>query len=271
MRIINRSDWTQRIPRNAVEDLDDVVDGLPNFVPNEVKGVCIHYTGMKTTKDLDPLSLLRSVLSNDMDNKRFSDIMYNLAVTVIDGEAAVVVCRGLINRGGANSSVDPVMNRKYPSILVLVGTDDKITKELINGIKFARTCVKYLYPAANVVVGHRDIRETACPGDKLEKLVKDGTLAVDYNPNSVVFTNPAPTLTICNKNSRVFDLQTILRTLGFYDNLIDGNYGPKTQGAVTLLQETLKASNLYPYSIDGVYGPKTYEGLGKFQEILSHL
>jgi hypothetical protein len=268
MKIINRSDWTNRIPRNEPVDLDDTVDGLPNFLKDEVKGICVHYTGMKTTANQDGLDILRSVLSNDMDNKRFSDIMYNLAVL---NTGDVVVCRGLVNRGGANSAIDPSKNREYVSVLVVVGVDDKITKDIIKGIQFARTCSRYLYPEGKAVVGHREIRATACPGDALQKLVSDGTLAIDYNPNSVDSSNPAPTLTFGNKNSRVFDLQVILKTLGFYDNLIDGVYGAKTQGAVAGLQTTLRNSGLYPYTIDGVYGPKTYEGLGKLQEILSNL
>jgi hypothetical protein len=268
MKVVNRADWTSRIPRNEKVDLDDEVDGLPNFVASEVKGVAIHYTGMKTTANNDPFDLLRSVMSHDMDVKRISDIMYNLAVTPT-GE--VVVCRGLINRGGANSASDPMMNRRYVSILVLVGVDDKITKAMIEGIKFARACSLYLYPNGTEVVGHRQIRATACPGEALQKLVDNGSLSADYNPNPVVFNNPAPTLTIGNRNSAVFDLQNILIFFGFNQSPADGVYGPKTQAAVASFQQMLKDANLYPYTVDGIYGPKTAEGLAKFQEILSNL
>jgi Putative peptidoglycan binding domain/N-acetylmuramoyl-L-alanine amidase len=268
MKVINRADWTSRIPRNEKVDLQDEVDGLPNFVKSEVAGVAIHYTGMKTTANNDPLDLLRSVMSHDMDVKRISDIMYNLAVTP---SGDVVVCRGLINRGGANSATDPQMNRKYVSILVLVGVDDKITKDMIKGIQFARTCSLYLYPEGTEVVGHRDIRATACPGEALQKLVDNGTLATDYSPDTVVSSNPAPTLTLGNRNSRVFDLQNILVLFGFNQSPVDGYYGPNTQAAVASFQTMLKGANLYPYTIDGVYGPKTAEGLAKLQEILSHL
>lgn len=268
MRVINRAEWTSRIPRNEKIDLDDTVDGLPNFVASEVEGVVIHWTGMRSTAKMDGLDVLRSVMSHDMDVKRISDIMYNLAV-LNTGE--VVVCRGLINRGGANSATNPAMNRKYVSILVVVGEEDKITKDIIKGIQFARTCSRYLYPKGLAVVGHQDIRATACPGPVLEGLVKDGTLAIDYNPDTVVRVNPAPTLTLGNRNSAVYDLQNILVFFGFNQSPIDGYYGPNTQAAVASFQTMLKGANLYPYAIDGVYGPKTAEGLAKFQEILSHL
>ncbi|MGG1517608.1 spore cortex-lytic enzyme [Paenibacillus oryzisoli] len=56
----------------------------------------------------------------------------------------------------------------------------------------------------------------------------------------------------------VWDVQYRLRTLGYYEPSIDGNYGPITAAAVRNFQTN------YGLAVDGIVGTNTWEALKKF-------
>ncbi len=59
-----------------------------------------------------------------------------------------------------------------------------------------------------------------------------------------------------NQGFDVYFLQERLKTLGYYNGALDGQFGPVTEAAVKALQTAAKIS------ADGVVGPKTYYYLG---------
>lgn len=66
-------------------------------------------------------------------------------------------------------------------------------------------------------------------------------------------------------------LQTRLKELGLYKELVDGDYGTATKAAVVELQEILTEHNLYNYTIDGRFGNITYNGLKEYNKLLQVL
>lgn len=71
-------------------------------------------------------------------------------------------------------------------------------------------------------------------------------------------TMAAPTLKMGSQSGDVWDLQYRLQVLGYYQDDLDGSYGPKTYQAVRQFQKN------YGLSVDGVAGEKTWRALKKF-------
>lgn len=70
-------------------------------------------------------------------------------------------------------------------------------------------------------------------------------------------TMAAPTLKMGSQSGDVWDLQYRLQVLGFYQDDLDGSYGPKTYQAVRQFQKN------YGLSVDGIAGEKTWGALKK--------
>ncbi len=84
--------------------------------------------------------------------------------------------------------------------------------------------------------GHYHFGKPACPGTTLEELIE-----------SIRANAPAPKHDLTDTKGR----QRALKTLGFYAGRIDGNWGPRSKGALIRFQEK---KGLVP---DGIWGPKT--------------
>ena len=69
-------------------------------------------------------------------------------------------------------------------------------------------------------------------------------------------------------NMATKDLQQKLLGLGFYKNVVDGDYGKDTIAAVKELQKTLSEYGLYNFTIDGKFGPITLKGLNTYIDTL---
>lgn len=72
----------------------------------------------------------------------------------------------------------------------------------------------------------------------------------------VTISLPAPPLRNGDKGSKVKELQNALKVAGFDCGTSDGDFGPKTEGAIKKLQSVSGF-----LKIDGVYGPNTKEYL----------
>lgn len=273
MIVHSRSEWTAVNPQGSPVDLNDEVDGLPNFRQDEVKGVAIHYGG--TTFDLaaiDPRNHFEAIRRNDMVNLRYSDIKYNLGCA--PREEGVWALRGLVNKGGANGSgsngqTASTNNAQYVAIYLQLGAEEKPTDLLLDNLRDARNLVLAAYPNATDIKPHRWFRPTACPGDYVMSAVfnKDGSPKKTFwnkEPEAPVGEYkcplPLPSLREGDRNIRVVELQHQLGFWGYYNANADGVYGPITRWGVATLQNDLKKWGYYDQVVDGMYGQFTYDG-----------
>jgi hypothetical protein len=146
-----------------------------------VRGVAVHYTGSSS-----PLGSTASLAlsARRLENERafhtgappagrgWSDIAYGVA---IDQAGRVFDCRGITYRSAANG--DATVNQQYGAVTWLIGVGDTPTALMVNAFREWRTS-RWLamYPKATTVVGHRDLYQTACPGDPAYALVRSGVL-----------------------------------------------------------------------------------------------
>jgi hypothetical protein len=264
MTIHSRSEWTSTPARGNTGN--DDTDGMPNFRAAELLGICVHYTGVNTNyQGRAPAPVFENIRKQDMGTKGYGDIMYNLGVAGnIEGPW---ILRGLTNKGAANGGT--ASNNGYLSVLCLVGENEKPTDLLLQNLQEARRLTLIKYPHATKVVGHKDVRPTACPGIYLDPIIKNpefwkGTIIPPQpkpptKPAYVCKLPPAP-LQEGDKNVHVQDLQEALSFWGYYKVRADGNYGPLTRASVKELQADLKDAGKYRKNLDGQFGKYTRDG-----------
>ena len=139
------------------------------------KGVKIHYTGgtMPAIEHSQCDDKMRGFQKQHMNDKKegWTDIAYNLAVCQ---HGYVFEGRGAEHMSGANGKG---RNTDHYAVLAFVGNKGYVTPldDMIDGL---RDAIAYLRKkgAGNEILGHRDGYDTDCPGDALEKLVKNGSL-----------------------------------------------------------------------------------------------
>jgi hypothetical protein len=281
MIVFPRREWTATLPANAGVDLADEIDGLPNFVAKEVKGMAIHYFG--STGDLghrDVRGVFEQARKQDMDVKHYSDIMYNTGVA--NNEAGVFELRGLVNKGAANGGTEKkparYNNAQYPSTLCVLGATEKPTDTLFENLLWARQLHLAKYPDAPDVRPHLYFKPTSCPGEQVLSVCfnKDYSMKKTFwdqlplPPANPAYVCPAPQVPLTEGavGQEVYNLQALLAFFGYYNVTQDGVYGNITRWGVALLQNDLHNGGFYPYNTDGYYGPKTIEGWCKLLNVL---
>ena len=159
-----------------------------------------HYTAASKVPSDTP-SYLRSI-QNDYTVNRGYSIGYNFA---IDQDGVAWECRGFDIKCAANKD----MNEVTIAVLCLVDGANAMNSKMVEtfkgiGAEAERRCKKDL-----LVVGHRDIGSTACPGDGIYGQVQAGILEPGTAPTPIPPT-PTPTpggdMTI-----RIFTSQTTPR------------------------------------------------------------
>jgi len=281
MIVFPRREWTATLPERAGVDLADEIDGLPNFVASEVKGLAVHYFG--STLDLghrDVRNVFEQARHQDMDVKHWSDIMYNLGAP--NNEEGVFELRGLVNKGAANGGTTEkparYNNAQYPSVLCVLGATEKPTDTLFNNLLWARQLLLSKYPNATDVRPHFYFKPTQCPGDGVVSVAfnKDHTMKKTFwnqtppEDPKPVYVCPCPQIPLTEgaQGQEVYNLQALLAFFGYYTAKQDGHYGNITRWGVALLQNDLHNAGYYPYNTDGYYGPKTIEGWCKLLNVL---
>lgn len=114
--------------------------------------------------------------------------------------------------------------------------------------------------------GHRDLKATACPGSHLygklpfiKQKVAEGLpieLTNPQAPRRIKVEANLPQLSKTVRGSQphhTMSLQSMLRIKASQTIIVDGDFGPATEGAVKNLQ---KITGL---SVDGIVGPKTWK------------
>lgn len=170
---LTRSDWTEHGPVRPLEPL----------VPSAVRGFVVHWPG--TTAPIGNASA-SSIAARLEGYRRMhtapgglgvpqggNDIAYNYA---IDQAARVWPLRGIVARPGANGS--ETTNGEYGALLLMLGPGERPGGAMVQAVRDWRHHVwlRY-YPHADVILGHRDVYGTDCPGDLAYHYVKDGEFA----------------------------------------------------------------------------------------------
>lgn len=124
----------------------------------------------------------------------------------------------------------------------------------------ARLVRRFAVPVENVI-GHREAgARKDCPGTQVDMGSVRRELASHLHLEAARDGAPAVGRGLLRRGSRgplVAVLQRALRTLRHYHGAVDGEYGPRTERAVRVLQ------SLAGLSVDGVAGPATWGALDR--------
>nr|AAY27974.1 peptidoglycan recognition protein 2 precursor [Euprymna scolopes] len=155
--LVSRSEWGARPPKEVVS------------IPMPVKMVFIHHTAMDYCTNISTCSeQMRKIQNFHMDDRGWFDIGYNY---LVGEDGRVYEGRGW-NREGAHTKG---YNRDAVAISVMGDFSDRLPNKkaldavnnlIVCGIKQNNITKDYL------LYGHRNVRETACPGDKFYELIK---------------------------------------------------------------------------------------------------
>lgn len=151
----------------------------PSAAPNQtapVEGFKIHYEGSPVpivdhSKCAGRWTSIRnSHLANTAEG--YSDVAYNWAVC---NHGGIFEGRGWGKQTGANGSAS--LNRTHNAILWMGGTSGVVAPSAA-AVESIKELIAYLRPkgAGRDILGHRDGFATACPGDAMYTLVRNGSL-----------------------------------------------------------------------------------------------
>jgi hypothetical protein len=167
-RLITREAWGALPPKNP---------GTP-FAPGAGRILVVHYTGRVGAEGVpaDKPAVLQTMQrmyqgGGRGDGQNYVDAPYNFVI-FNDAEDAVYELRGFRMRGGANGNA--TSNAVEPSVCVYVGTEDEIDPAVIRKMRWLTGLVQEHFDQTTAHEGHRDNMATACPGERLYALVKNG-------------------------------------------------------------------------------------------------
>lgn len=258
---VSRSGWGARSP-----------SGGRNAISAHPAGVAIHWEGPEMgPRDHSTCDdLMRSIQSYHMDNNGWSDIAYNLCVCT---HGYIYEGRGKGVGSAANGTTQA--NNDYYAVCALVGENDAQPDVMISGIQDAAEMARS-WGAANTVVGHRDLFNTACPGDSLYSHVVVGTFNAGSVPVNGGGSTPPPTSAAPkfplpaghyfgpksgppeshsgyynNDDDKFRPWQQRMSDRG-WEITVDGLYGPETDNVCTQFQQEKGLM------VDGLIGNQTW-------------
>lgn len=199
--------------------------------------------------------VVRGIQNYHMDTQGWSDIAYNIAVCV---HGYQYEGRGKGIGSAANGSTQA--NADWYAVCALVGEGDPQPPDLIQGLKdAAATCRSW--GAGNGSCGHRDLYATACPGDDLYALVRQGVFTSGGSsggggggstppPTTAAPTFPLPAGHYFGPKSGPDESHS-----GYFNN-DDDRFRPWQQRM---------ADRGWTITADGLYGPESAGVAGQFQ------
>ena len=219
MKVISRKGWGARTARPGGQ-----------LVPANVRReFIVHHSGGPAAQSV------REIQDHCMDTRGFRDIDYNLLVRGTSGE--IYIGRGW-NVIGSHTKGHNTIGLG----VCVIGTD---TLSLA-----AKESLRWIYRRAVLmsgrqllVLGHRDVDATECPGDGIYRWVKSGALVAP----------PFRMLKISNPYMRGPDVRAVQLKIGAEP---DGIYGPETRAKVITWQAG------HGLVADGIVGPKTRAKMG---------
>lgn len=212
-----------------------------------------HYFGADTdiTTEAKLFAIFRRIQYDDMINKGYSDIMYNLAPSPF--EVAVLDLRGLDNKNAANGSVSG--NSTSMSVCLPIGPNltylDRIPngrETLLASCRLADDMIEGKFGKSLPWVGHQYWRPTACPGDWFMDEIR-AQFDERPVPDPPILWQPDPDLTkrpVVGYGHVTWD--------GFMD-----------YGYVRWVQNFLNRTSPEGCPVDGVWGSISHDRLIKFQ------
>lgn len=173
MTVHNRTAWKARKPK-----------GVTKLVPADVKFVAVHWPGSEGHLPVEDVAAqLRGWQDFHMDDRGWRDIAYNEAV---DQNGDVWMLRG----PNADGSVKDMGGEVY-SILAVYGVPDTPSQAMLATIKERVALAQKTYTKAKVV-GHRDLKSTDCPGDKVYDWLQHGMPLEGTTPEPDPEPDPEP-------------------------------------------------------------------------------
>lgn len=172
MTHFTRTEWGARAP---------IPGG--NEVTNGPAGVAVHNDGPGAI-GIDPAApcecaeIIRGIQNRHMDDKGWKDIAYDVIACPHDNTFQGRI--GTSNGTGANGSAKT--NASHMAVMALVGDDDpfgpNLRRAILRGIAMCRSV-----GAGPLVVKHKDLDATTCPGPKGSVWVDQGAPAPAMNPS----------------------------------------------------------------------------------------
>jgi len=197
--------------------------------------------------------MVRSIQAFHQDSRGWADIAYNFLVCQ---HGLIYEGRGLTRGSAANGTT--AANLSYYAICAITGEGDPTPTALISGLQSACQMVRD-HGAGSVVVGHRDLFQTACPGTFLYAQVKAhsfGTFATPVHPSGAASAYPATAPSHTVAGAPKFPLG-----VGWYFGpstgpkaSVSGYYG---HGSDLAAWQTQMAKRGWKITADGRYGPGT--------------
>ncbi len=181
----------------------------PTYEGNQINarpdGTVIHWEGpgMGDYSHSQCAGKVRGIQRFHQVTRGWSDIAYNF---IVCRHGYVFEGRGLYKGSGANGTSDA--NRRYYAVCAMMGEGDRITPELMAGLKDAVALCRTRAKAT--ILGHRNIVATTCPGSLYAKLDELRTV-------------PARVVEKVKKVSRSAVKKVTRAAL-----VVDGDLGPKT-------------------------------------------
>jgi hypothetical protein len=250
VNIISRADWGATNPRKL-----SAVKSRTEFM--------IHYSTGDELGVADSAQWVRNIQHQHMAKNGWVDIGYNF---LVDKTGVVFEGRGW-SYVGAHC---PNHNTQAIGVCYL-GDDDPNYQDATPA---ARASIKKLYEMANTrygttlkLLGHRDGKATACPGNELYAWLKAGMPLEDVAPTPTPAPAPKPTpapqpsipsfpgtVQRGSKGDAVRQVQQRLRDRGWKIG-VDGKFGPETDRIVRQFQAEKGLA------VDGIAGPRTWDAL----------
>ena len=162
MRVVSRSEWGARAPRDR-----------EHLAAETVRGVAVHYSGMDADEQADHrrcAERVRGIQRYHMDTNGWLDVAYN---HIFCKHGYVFEGRGYGIRSAANGTEEA--NSGYHAICFL-GDDtarrDDVTEDGRRALAELVVWYRRTYPRGREVRPHSDFTPTECPGDELRRFIR---------------------------------------------------------------------------------------------------
>lgn len=154
-----------------------VVPQGTRMTPGRVQGIALHWPGDDVRRETpaEVMAALRSWQRQHIDSNGWRDIAYQEAV---DQAGNTYQLRGLPWESAANG--DETTNDHYGALLLVLAIGQRPSTAMVNTVRRRVRAHRRLFPASARIVAHSAIRPdpTACPGDLVRQLLRDG----DFEP-----------------------------------------------------------------------------------------
>ena len=181
MRTVSRAQWGARAPK-CVTPLNRGLWGL-----------AVHYSASDADEQADHANCagrVKGIQRYHMDTQDWCDIAYN---HLICAHGYVYTGRGYSTRSAANGTNEG--NSRYHAVCLLCN-DDSGEREITAAVQQALVELRkeYLkrYPSAGETAGHRDLKNTACPGDEAYTFIKSPAFEAALRSGRLPGPSPKP-------------------------------------------------------------------------------